>query len=206
MIRSVRPELYSKEYWIEGGPERRRKIWQEHKGERMLTEMGRAVELANVTEKDKVLDVGCGRGEVSYYCGKKGCKEVIGIDYSKDSVKISKELCRGLKNVKVMVKDVKKIIWKNRFSLIFFLDVWEHLFPEEKEIAIPKISRALKKDGRLICLTPIGASFNPDHPNARHVDVAQDKETVLDSFRRAGFRIEVTVKPGYKLILKAAKI
>ena len=64
--RSLPPELYTKEYFLhacEGYEE-----FSETQGERLSRRLSAALAVAAVTPGMKVLDVGCGRGEILRHC------------------------------------------------------------------------------------------------------------------------------------------
>ena len=48
----------------------------------------RAIKAGNLKEGQRVLDIGCGRGDLAIVLARNGAN-VIGIDYSKDAVKIA---------------------------------------------------------------------------------------------------------------------
>ncbi len=114
--------------------------------------------MARLSISEKVLDIGCGRGEMSIYAQKSGC-EVVGIDYSQDAIDMCKELLE-----KSGVSDNPKITFlhidenhlpfsDDHFDVIFFLDVWEHIYPEQIAVLLKEFRRVLKKGGRLIIQT-----------------------------------------------------
>ena len=107
----------------------------------------------------KVLDLGCGRGDVCFYIAKKGAN-VIGIDYSQDAIKLVNESLKNLapsirKRVKFYKQDAKKIInYKpDTFDVIIAFDFFEHLYKEELEEVMKKVSRILKRNGLLVVHT-----------------------------------------------------
>src|SRR3989344_8613026 len=120
--------------------------------------LARCVEVASFKKGQKILDIGCGRGEVAYNAAKKGCT-VFAIDYSKDAVNITNKLISKLpKNLrgKTIVKkmDAKNLHFpQNNFDQIIMTDVIEHLHPWEVEIVIQKCYQVLKPNGRLIINT-----------------------------------------------------
>jgi ubiquinone/menaquinone biosynthesis C-methylase UbiE len=92
------------------------------------------------------LDVGTGRGDGTILISKK--KKCIGFDYGVVSAKIAKE-----KGLEIFQADARKMPFKSgTFNSITCLDVIEHI--PNPDIAIREISRVLKKDGKLILMTP----------------------------------------------------
>ena len=79
----------------------------------------------------KVLDIGCGRGELCASLSKLGAK-CVGIDYSDSAIKIAKKSF-GKKAV-FQKMDCTKISFKNNsFDAVFMMDIVEHLTQEQLE-------------------------------------------------------------------------
>ena len=121
--------------------------------------------LSNLHLKGKVvLDIGCGRGEVVNYCAKKGAKIIIGIDFSEYAIKIASKLNRDNSNVKLIKLEAKDIKFRDKFDIIFMLDVIEHIPDKEMQLIYSKIYSALKNKGILILNTPFFKSLEyKDH-------------------------------------------
>lgn len=109
----------------------------------------------------RVLDVGCGKGPLSYLLYKKG-PEVHAIDISDEFLKEMKEFTKGMKI------DIKKApnenlpFSNNFFNLIFSFDVIEHLRDYEKSFA--EMNRCLKKGGYVFLeMTPYYALATGHH-------------------------------------------
>lgn len=117
----------------------------------------------------KVLDIGCGRGEFIRFAALKGAKEVVGIDYSKDAINISKKQTipsldkKIRKRVKAEVMNAKKLDFKDDyFDIVAMFDVVEHLHRWELEKNLSEIYRVLKPKGILIIHTS---------PNKHNMDI-----------------------------------
>lgn len=96
-----------------------------------------------------VLDLGCSIGAWGDYLARKGFKEIIGIDISKNRVERCKS--RGC-YTKVKVMDAKKLNFRNNyFSLVVHIDVLVHILQKkDRERVFKEVSRVLKKDGVFI--------------------------------------------------------
>src|SRR5260370_36299809 len=77
--RSLPPDLYTEEYFLnacEGYEE-----FSETHGERLSRRLSAAFAVAAVQPGMKVLDVGCGRGEILRHCARLGA-DAFGVDYA----------------------------------------------------------------------------------------------------------------------------
>ncbi|MCL4386745.1 MAG: class I SAM-dependent methyltransferase [Cyanobacteria bacterium] len=114
--------------------------------------------LITVERGMKILDIGCGNGEFSFWLAKNGA-DVIGIDYSNAAITIAEKkkskLPKNIKQkIKFIKKDVKKIKFaENYFDMVVAVDIFEHLYPEEVEILLDNISKTLKPNGILFIHT-----------------------------------------------------
>ncbi|MDD5573842.1 MAG: class I SAM-dependent methyltransferase [Candidatus Omnitrophica bacterium] len=107
---------------------------------------------------DEVLDVGCGRGELLYYCAKKGA-HVLGLDYSRAAIEIARQTIQMLPVeirpfVKAEMGDVAEYDFPHCYDLIFMLDVFEHMNDDQLERTFEKFKKILDKDGKIVITTP----------------------------------------------------
>lgn len=101
-----------------------------------------------------ILDIGCGAGTLCLYYANKGFK-VTGIDISEKAIKACKESAGQLgleKKATFKVLDFQKESLKERFDLIFFTEVIEHL--ENDDLALKQIYKLLNPGGVVILSTP----------------------------------------------------
>jgi 2-polyprenyl-3-methyl-5-hydroxy-6-metoxy-1,4-benzoquinol methylase len=102
----------------------------------------------------KVLDLGCNNGILSLYMANLGC-EVLGIDLANNAIKSANRNkdYHNLNNAEFKSMDFISD-WKEEevFDLILCSHVIEHI-PQDDEF-IKKIFLSLKKEGKLILLTP----------------------------------------------------
>jgi ubiquinone/menaquinone biosynthesis C-methylase UbiE len=156
-MRRVDPKVYTKEYYLTDCTG-----FEEYKqsfGKKLEPRLKEFIKYFQVDNTAVVLDIGCGRGELVYYCAKQGAREAIGIDYSKDSVELAKSAQKKWEKsirekTKFVLMDAKEIYYPDSFfDLIFMTDIVEHLYPEELEIVFCEVKRVLKPGGKLIIHT-----------------------------------------------------
>lgn len=102
----------------------------------------------------KILDLGCGAGFCLYYLKKKGYKNIIGIDISREMVEVAKE--REEIGEIILVEDSIKYLkeHKSEFDCIIMNYLIEHIPKEELINMLISIYNTLKKEGTLLVQTP----------------------------------------------------
>jgi len=104
--------------------------------------------------KEKVLDVGCGAGTLSFYMAKKG-NWVFGIDISPKAIEMCQQTARVLdleKNTVFKVANFPGVKIDEKFDLILCIEVLEHLLYDKK--AILEIFKLLVSRGILVISVP----------------------------------------------------
>ena len=114
------------------------------------------LELAHLVPNMNVLDLGCGRGELSLHCARSGA-QVWGLDYAQQALSFTKSLASlGTHKNKIAFQRASAVqlpFTDNCFDIIFMLDIIEQLYPSELTIALDEVRRVLKDNGRLIIHT-----------------------------------------------------
>lgn len=154
---SLPPDLYTEEYFLtacEGYEE-----WLATEGEHLSRRLASAFEIASVEPGMKVLDVGCGRGEIIRHCSRLGA-DAFGIDYAPVAVRMTRDLIQDEETdvqpgqMGVARADAKRLPFPDAaFDRVLLFDVVEHLYPWELHQAFLEIRRVLKPEGRLIIHT-----------------------------------------------------
>jgi len=156
--RAPPPELYDRNYYLTDNEG----CWEFQKGldACIHPKFVRALELApEMAPGVDVLDVGCGRGELLYYCARRGAR-ATGLDYSPDAVALAQEKTVDLlpaaqrSLVRVVCDDIADFSLENTFDVIFVIEVMEHLTNAQIRSLLDKARAHLKPGGRLIVTTP----------------------------------------------------
>ena len=153
------PHIYDREYFLSNTCEGADEF---HAGRGLSALKRRQVDLLGPAPGLRVLDLGCGRGEVLLACAQRGA-EVAGIDYAEAAVEISLDTLDGT-GAEVVRGDVSQLPWPDgSFDRVLSGDVIEHLHPDDGEAMLREAHRVLRPGGRLVVHTA---------PNRLFLDVA----------------------------------
>ena len=152
--KTVDVSLYDREYFLshcEG--------YREFRDGSISRRLKRAIGFVPDDRQMKILDIGCGRGELMQYFAEKGhvCE---GIDYSSDAIEIARETAQSrlskkrLRDCRFRRMDATSLEFDSDiFDMSMMLDVVEHLHPPILEKVLQEVRRVLKPDGSLIIHT-----------------------------------------------------
>jgi SAM-dependent methyltransferase len=133
-------------------------------GRALSARMERAMELAVVRPGERLLDVGCGRGELVLEAARRRAHG-LGIDYAPVAARlarssIARQAPSSPGSASVGQMDATKLGLESRsFDAILMLDVVEHLYPRELERAVAEALRVLRPGGRLVIHTSPNRTF-----------------------------------------------
>lgn len=215
----VPPEVYTQKYYLTDTVASAE--FAKSRGRKLCAKHARALELSGIKEGDRVLDVGCGCGELTIHSAMRGAR-AIGIDYAPSAVDLAAEALRDFspeiqETVRFLLASAEdcEIIESERegFDRIFLLDVIEHLHPWQIDRLYGRLYRALKPGGNIICHTwpnrwhtvyfyplvyrifRIFGIHKPNEPRLEHDEVMHVNEqsvwSVWRDFRRAGFKTRI---------------
>ncbi len=153
--KSLPSDLYTEEYFLtacEGYD-----VFIESEGQHLSRRLHDAFAVANVAPGMRLLDVGCGRGEILRHCMQLGV-EAYGMDYAEAATAMTREVIAAQQatGVKAGVcrSDAKKLPFPTGyFDRVLMFDVVEHLYPWELHEAMLEVRRVLKDNGRFIIHT-----------------------------------------------------
>ncbi|MFA5857121.1 MAG: class I SAM-dependent methyltransferase [Candidatus Pacearchaeota archaeon] len=104
----------------------------------------------DIFDGKKVLDFGCGQGEVDYdLVTKKGAKEVLAIDYSEEAIKIAKEK-NSHPNIRFECKTYTDV--NEKFDIIISIGVLEHTNNPFEVLKFLK--NLLNENGKIVQICP----------------------------------------------------
>lgn len=132
-----------------------------------------------------VLDLACGNGRHSIQLNEMGY-DVLGLDLSKNNIEYAKQFSNERLHFKTA--DMRELPMQNHFDLVLNLFTSFGYFQEEKENqkVITSISKALKKDGRLVLdylnAPKVSASFPHDEVIQRGEITFQIKKFIENGF------------------------
>ena len=133
-------------------------FYKEHQGKKLEDPRLQAVAaIAPLKPSSRVLDLGCGRGELAYYFASQRCK-VTAIDYSKDAIALAKKCFEGephlYSQVEFFCADVCTIdLSDKKYDLAVASDLIEHLSFTEVSTLYEKVAAHLQPDGLFIVHT-----------------------------------------------------
>lgn len=129
----IKPTSYTKEYFLKNNSG-----WLEwSQGQRDAGRFGFMFKQANIKPGDRVLELGCGRGELGYLCAKAGA-DVTMVDFSPEAIELAKETMKEFPRTKFICCDVKEFPI-SKYDHVFALELFEHLYQWELEEIIKRV-------------------------------------------------------------------
>lgn len=118
-----------------------------YKNEVLMPNIKEFIEL--LPEKPKVLDLGCGPGYESKRLSVAGA-QVVGIDYSEESIRVARERCSGVKFEVGDFRNLDESIGK--FDGIFACASLIHIAKEELPLVFEELNKVLNPNGYLMVM------------------------------------------------------
>jgi 2-polyprenyl-3-methyl-5-hydroxy-6-metoxy-1,4-benzoquinol methylase len=139
-------------------------IFARSNGQELDDRLSAAYNLINPIPGDNILDLGCGRGELSFSLSQTGAN-VTGIDYSKEALEIADKTYSFRKNnlnLKYMLGDVCNLNLGLKYDKIVASDLIEHIDAESIGGMLSGVSKSLKDNGIFVVHT------SPNHWNYKY--------------------------------------
>ena len=155
-MQRVSPDVYDHDYFLSNTCEGADEF---HEGRGLSPLKRRQVGYLHPGPGLRVLDLGCGRGEVLLACAHAGA-QVAGLDYAQAAVDISRETLAEVPGAEVQQGDVTQLPWPDgSFDAVLSGDVIEHLVPADAAGMLREAHRVLRPGGRLILHTAPNVLF-----------------------------------------------
>ena len=135
------PESYDERYYLEscGGAE----FFRLYGAAVLKPQLAAAFKSAALRPGMRVLDLGCGRGEILFHA-RKARAYAVGTDFSLEALKIAREVSES----PVLLCDAQALPFQEAvFDRVFFLGVMDHLEEDLLERVFAEIGRVLKPGG-----------------------------------------------------------
>lgn len=152
-------------------------------GKELPRRLKAALELAGSVDGKRVLDLGCGRGEIVRYCLEHGA-DTVGLDFSFDALELAKTILPSKSSI--IRADGQNLPFQSAsFELVFALDLVEHLYNDQLERLLSEVYRILVPGGRLIVHTmPNIWYYRYGYPLYRMVQRVRGRHLPRDSHER----------------------
>ena len=151
----VASDLYDEAYFLhacEGYEE-----FASSEGAELSRRLAAAWRVAGIAPGMAILDIGCGRGEILRHVAALGAR-AYGVDYARAAVRMSRRVGDAVPAeqhpVGVYQADARRLPFPDAsFERVLMLDIVEHLYPAELELALAEAFRLLGPGGRLVVHT-----------------------------------------------------
>jgi cyclopropane fatty-acyl-phospholipid synthase-like methyltransferase len=145
--------LYTETYFMENATGHDEFKTFEGKYEQLIDKFRMVINQLNLHQSDRLLDIGCGRGEMVIYHALNG-GDATGVDFSDEAIKLAKVKASELKaQCNFQINSFEKIEEEIKFDRAVSIDFIEHISVEEGKVFFKKCYNLLNPGGRLIVYT-----------------------------------------------------
>ena len=126
------------------------------KGKELDPRLRAVADIASLKNQGRVLDLGCGRGELAYHFCKRG-HAVTAVDYSRNAIELANTCFDGEDDLRTNVEfregSVTTVILEGDYDLAIASDLIEHLSADEVSLLYGRVSEHLRTDGIFVLHT-----------------------------------------------------
>lgn len=161
--------------------------------------------LKNIPRGERILDIGCGRGDIDFWLAKRGYQMEC-FEFSENAVRefLSIQKAMGLPNINLQEGDFMRAEAGEPAEAVMCYEVLEHL--KDDDGAVKKMSASLKPGGYIIISVPAHMSlWDKDDEVFGHVR-RYEKAELVDLVNRNGFTILQFASYGYPWLNMLKKI
>ncbi len=156
--KEVNSQVYQEDYYLKAFDGRLENYLKSLKSGAQDNRFKELFRLAKLEKGERVLDVGCGRGELVYFSLLRGASKAVGIDYSWPALSIANKVLNILpenleKRGNFSHQDISSLSLNDEFDCCFLTDIVEHLTKEQLCKLFAEIKKHLSGKGRIIIHT-----------------------------------------------------
>lgn len=131
------------------------------------------LDVAEVTQNKKVLDVGCGTGVLIPDYIERNVAKCIAIDISANMIRIAESKFKNFKNIGFIHADAENFEFKEKFDCIIIYNAFPHFI--NRDILFDNLAKHLNDNGRIT----IAHSMSRDALIKHHSGIAEKVSTIL---------------------------
>jgi 2-polyprenyl-3-methyl-5-hydroxy-6-metoxy-1,4-benzoquinol methylase len=176
-----------------------------HRG-RLLTDprLGALADLISHFAPRRLLDLGCGRGELAFQAARQGV-EVVAVDYSPAALELAASCFEGCpelgRRVRFVCRPVTDLHLHGTFDAVVAADLVEHLSPPEVVHLYALVARHLSPEGVFLVHTfPNRWHYDYDYPRRRRAAAAAG--TVLPADPRSTYEKKMHINEQRPQVLR----
>jgi len=155
------PPNWSEEYYLEF--QERGRIWNADTKEFHPAYRKKFAEINFNWNDATVIELGCGRGEITRQIALAGAKHVYAIDSSPTATSLTERFCEDCENVSACQDNALKWKTPSPADIIVAIDFVEHIEEIDLPILFRRMYENLKKNGVVHIVTPAGPDHVRDH-------------------------------------------
>ena len=140
--------------------------------------------LLNMNKDLKILDVGCGAGELLYSLSELNFKNLVGIEPFMNKEEIAD------KNLRILKKTLHDLNNNSKFNLIIFRHSFEHMF-DQLEILL-KTSKLLSENGKCLIKMPLKGEYIWNRYGTNWVQIDAPRHFLIHTIESFNLLIEKT--------------